>query len=126
MIVAVQRETLRKRLIRTVLQERKALLLEELRWEVLRREADERGKTMHRLERSQLVSFARTARDHFSIKKVPISGRTTIGLVARCAAYRIHERDDLEAFLTGSAPVVVCQYRTSSDECLGGCSAGGA
>lgn len=108
---SAQRETVRKYLIRSVLEEAGPLLLEELRWRVLRREAEQRGARLQVLERSHLQSFARTAREHFQIEKLPITDRTVVGLVARAALYRVREQARLDAFLGSAQPTVVCQYR---------------
>ena len=58
------RQSRRKRLISEFFEGEPYALSDELRWHVLRGEAMEGGRSLSIIERSQLVSFSRTVRDH--------------------------------------------------------------
>jgi hypothetical protein len=111
------RDTLRKRFIWSVLSDRKAILLDELRWLVLRREARARGTKLKAVTVSQATSFARTVRDHMpDLRTWDIAmgegDRAPIGLVAATAVFRVRDLAKLDPFLSGSSPTVVCRYVT--------------
>lgn len=111
-----RRDTLRKRLIRTVLAGRSAILLDELRWLVLRREARTRGPKLV-MTVSQATSFTRTVRNHMPELRtwdITIAGGDPVllELIAATAVFRVREQAKLDAFLTGSSPSVVCRYVT--------------
>lgn len=111
------RDTRRKQFVRSVLRERGAMLLDELRWLVLEREAADRRKTLESIARGPMQSFARTIRDHMPdvpIHDIPLGhpSECPLGLVATCAVYRLRERAKLMSFIEGSSPAIRCQLRT--------------
>ena len=111
------RETLRKGLIRSVLQERKTILLDELRWVVLGREAKASRRTLELITKSQMNSFARTVRDHvpdLSIWEIGLGdgSQCPSSVIAATAVYRLHQRAKLDEFLGGPSPTVECRYVT--------------
>lgn len=99
------RETCRKRIIRDLLTVEFAdgpVLLEELRWHTLVREATLSKKQHNEMTLSYLKSFARTIRDHLPdvvIHKIAKPQRMPIGIVARAAIFRIDHREALQGFL---------------------------
>lgn len=108
------RETLRKRIIRSILAERPSILLDELRWTVLSREA---GGKVKAVTVSQATSLARTVREHMpelNLWDVPIGDGSECGalLIAATAVFRIRQKAKLDAFLSGPSPVVSCRYVT--------------
>jgi len=116
MPLIIERKTLRKSLIAEEFAarfEEQPVLLEELRWAVLAREYEVRGRHVEHLSRANLNSFARTIREHFGmfgIKKLPIRDELPVGLLARAGVYRIKERHVLEGFLAAKRATVVCRY----------------
>lgn len=108
------RETLRKRIIRSVLEERPAILLDELRWTVLSRET---GRKLKTITVSQATSLARIVREHMPelhFWDIPIGDGSQCGasLIAATAVFRVREKARLDAFLSGPSPMVVCRYVT--------------
>jgi hypothetical protein len=87
-----------------------ALLLDELRVLVLAEVAPDR--LAEESSRSAQVSFARTVREHCpNVRrvKIPIGPTTLIGLLARCAVYRL-PNSQRAAFLAGTNPTILCRY----------------
>lgn len=102
------RDTLRKRIIRSVLEERGSILLDELRWKVLDREL---GEELDVMDHPRMTSFARTVRAHMPEVRRWNASLDRVELVAALAVNRIRERDTLERFLRGRAPTVVYRHR---------------
>ena len=114
---AMARQTLRKKLIRETLEKRRTILLDELRWIVLQREAADGRRTLERMERGPMQSFARTVREHMpeiAAWNVPLSANSDcpVGLAAASAVFRLQERAELEAFLNGPSPTIIAQRMT--------------
>jgi hypothetical protein len=110
-----ERQSRRKRLISEFLHREPYALLDELRWHVLRREAMESGRSLSVIERSHLVSFSRTVRDHCSeldLHRFAILDSTYVGLVARCGVYRIRAVNDVLRFLNAVDPSILCSFNT--------------
>lgn len=110
-----RRETLRKRVLLRVLSEHGEMPLEELRVRVLAQSAPDRiaGK----VTRGTQVSFARTIREHcpdVRSVKIPIVAATFVGLLARCAMYRLPAARRA-MFLTGARPTILCRYDSKVD-----------
>jgi hypothetical protein len=112
----MNRDTLRKRIVSTVVAERRAVLLDELRWEALRREAKAQGKKLKAISVSQASSFARTVRDHMpELRTWDVSlsdGPRPSALIAATAVFRLKQHSKLEAFLGGPSPTVTCRFVT--------------
>ena len=114
-IQRAERQSRRKRLISEFFQREPYALLDELRWHVLRSEAADAGRRLDVIERSQLVSFSRTVREHCGelvLHPFAISQSTYVGLVARCGVYRIRAVSDVLQFLNGSDPSLLCSFAT--------------
>ncbi len=110
-----RRKTLRKRLIQKYLEEINGpVLLEELRWHVLREESLLKSK--HQLEyltRANLNSFARTIREHFPelvVCKLFRPENQPAGLVVRESLYRLSSWEHIQEFVNGNQPTVFCSY----------------
>lgn len=108
-VSASQRDTLRKRLVRGVVSERRAILLDELRWIVLQREAKGRGNKLEVITTSALNSFARTVREYMPEVEthdldINDGSRCSAGVIAAMAVFRLRERAKLDSFLSGESP----------------------
>jgi hypothetical protein len=111
-----QRITQRKSLIERVFAEEyfgRPVLLEELRWKVL---IQQYGATFVEITDANQRSFTRTMREQFPkyrIHKISIGSDTSVGLAARAAVYRVRNREQLDIFLHGMEPCILCRYRTN-------------
>jgi len=111
------RDTDRKRALREALESiyrGHAVLFDELRWHTIGRQIAERTDENGR--RSLLNSFARTVREQLTdhvVRKVPLSAKTPVGLVARAAVYRIRDAAALGRFLAAECSCILCRYRTN-------------
>jgi hypothetical protein len=108
----MSRNTLRKRIIGSVLSERGAMLLDELRWLVLEREL---GGKLRVISDAQATSFARTVRDYMPEVcrwNVPLDGarHRSTQLITAMAVYRLRDRTMLKRFLTGKAPTAIYEH----------------
>lgn len=109
------RLSLRKELIQTALKQIDGgILLEELRWKILREENELKiGTPLERLTRSNLNSFSRTIREHIPeivVYKLPRPENQMVGLVAREALYRFDKWRQIHLFLGGKNPTVFCKF----------------
>ncbi len=110
-----RRQTKRKSAITDLLEEieGRPLLLDELRWRVLRADTNSPAKP---LTRSFLNSFARTVREqltHHEVVKLPISETTPVGLLARMALFRVRDPEHVATFLATPDALMECWYTTS-------------
>jgi len=116
MTLGAQRQTLRKRLITETLNGyfgHKPVLLEELRWSVLREEAKRKGKCLDQVSDSSLKSFARTIREHcpdLRSVRIPINDAFPVGLLARAGVYRLRVMAEQDSFLTSAEATVLCRF----------------
>jgi hypothetical protein len=112
------RTTARKALIDQILREQYSggpVLLEELRWKVL---AQQYGPAFVEMTDAKQKSFARTIRDYFPIgriRRIRIDANLPLGLIARAAVFRLKRRNELDAFLDGESPSILCRYRTNRE-----------
>lgn len=109
-----RRASLRKQLVARAMEPGLPMLLGELRWMVLQDESKARGEEIGEIDRSQRVSFARTIREHcpdLTIAKVAVAKTTPVGLLARCAVYRLHLAAALNRFLGGPEPTILCRFQ---------------
>lgn len=116
-VVESQKDTLRKRLVRAVVSERRAILLDELRWIVLQREAKGRGNKLEVITSSALNSFARTVREYMREVEthdldINDESRCSADVIAAMAVFRLRERAKLDFFLSGESPLVEWRYVT--------------
>jgi hypothetical protein len=104
------RNTGRKRIIQAVLAEAAGapIVLEELRWRVMRRELAEEREPITAMTEAYQKSFNRTLRTFLpdmapglSIHR--IAGGWTAGLLARVAVYRLEQTAQLDQFLACSS-----------------------
>lgn len=89
------------------------VLLEELRWIVLREQC---GTGFVEMTDSKRKSFTRTIRKHtpeLTIHKFSIDDKTPVGLVARAAVYRQRSWDQLSQFLNGQDPCILCRFQSN-------------
>jgi len=113
------RRTLRKDAIWKVIGRSaysKPILLEELRWQSLMIEYQERVEELREISRTLRNSFARTIRDHIKelkIYKYRRPERQFCGLIARAAVYRLYHAKNLNQFLNARSPEVLLRYSTS-------------
>ena len=107
-----------QKLIRSVLEERGQVVLDELRWIVLQHEADDRGRQLDVIERGPMQSFARTVREHMpNVACMDVAlgagSRCPVALLAATAVYRLRHRTQLDAFLSGPSPTIAWEYVTN-------------
>jgi hypothetical protein len=112
-----RRDTLRKKIIRSVLADRGAVILDELRWIVLPREARAAGKKVERITVAAMNSFARTVREYMPdlcLHEIGLgdSSQCPASLIAATAVYRLRDAAKLNAFLHGQSPTVECREVT--------------
>jgi hypothetical protein len=111
------RETIRKQIIRKILEERYhggPVLLEELRWESLLTEYEERGSNLIYMTRSLRNSFTRTIREHMPkilIQKLPRPEALHAGIVSRAALYRLNSWKNILFFKYADDPTVFTKWR---------------
>jgi hypothetical protein len=109
------RTTFRKQLIWEVLRERKAVILDELRWTVFEREAGRLNRKLEAITQSQMTSFSRTVREHMpelSLWDVDFRepSQYPASVIAATAVYRLREWAKLRAFLDSDSPTVEWRY----------------
>ena len=84
------------------------MLLDELRWTVLRREL---GSRLEEITASHMTSFVRTVRKQLTTEvhtwEVALNDRR---LVTAMAVYRLRDRVTLEAFLRGQSPRAIYRH----------------
>ena len=109
----MHRTTIRKRIINHVLNELfqgGPVLLEELRWNALLIEHENKGLNLSVMSRSLRNSFARTIRDfipQIKIQKLPRPDGLHIGIVSRAAVYRLSSWDAIQCFMRSDNPTVL-------------------
>jgi hypothetical protein len=109
-----RRDTCRRRLISEFLEREPAMLLDELRWKVLR-EAAKPGHPLEIIGRSECNSFVRTIRKHcpdLQCHQFPINKSTYVGLISRLGVFRVHDVKAVLGFLEGPDPMIFCALKT--------------